>query len=179
MRKILMIIMTAIVVHFFCIDASAEELSEIPEDVQQICEDAGKEFSVCPTILMSLIYTESRGIISDNLTQITSVRWFKEGMEACGVDEIKTPENNIRVCAYYIAKWCEQYEDIYLAVDCWRYGPENAVARFSDSPSRYSRTIVERSAEWEEEWYQKRRGDTTTANPRRDTQNHHEDDSVF
>lgn len=163
MKNIIVALMTAILVLTFCLDAKAEDLEEIPEDIQQICEEAGKEFSVCPTILMSLIYTESRGIIRDNLTQITSKKWFKEGMEFCQVDEYATPENNIRICAYYIAKWSEE-DDIYLAIDSWRYGPENAKAKYKDKPSRYSRSIVERSAEWEEEFYKKcDERDTTTA----------------
>lgn len=144
----------------FCTNTKAEELDEIPEEVQTICEAAGEEFNICPTILMSLIYTESRGIVTENLTQITSTRWFSEGMEACGVEEIKTPENNIRVCAYYIAKWGEAYDDIYLVIDCWRYGPENAVAKYNpNKPSYYARTIVSRSAEWEPEWYEKHKSE--------------------
>lgn len=153
MKRLIAMFMTILIVPIFCINTRAEELEEIPEEVQEICHEVGQEFNVCPTILLSLIYTESRGIVTDNLTQITNTKWFKEGMDACEVDEIKTPENNIRVCAYYIAKWCEESEDIFLAVDSWRYGPENAAQR--KKPSYYARTIVDRSARWEEEFYRK------------------------
>lgn len=141
----------------FYTKAPAAELSELPEEVVQICDDAGQEYQICPMILASLVYTESRGIVTDNLTQITNTKWFKEGMEACEVDEIKTPENNIRVCAYYIAKWAEEYDDIFLALDSWRYGPENAVQKYKDAPSAYSKEIAKRSAEWEPGFYEARR----------------------
>ena len=146
----------------FCTKAQAADLSELPEEVVQICDEAGEEFQVCPMILASLVYTETRGIIPDNLTQITNTKWFEEGMDACEVDEIKTPENNIRVCAYYIAKWAEEYDDIFLALDSWRYGPENAVRKYKDKPSYYSKEIATRSAEWEPGFYESKRKE---ANP--------------
>jgi len=161
LRKIFTTVITMVLIGFtFCTNTQAESLTEIPEDIREICEEAGEEFNICPTMLMSLIYTESRGIVTENLTQITNKNWFKEGMEACKVDEVKTPENNIRVCAYYIAKWGRENDDIYLAIDSWRYGPENAQAKYNpDKPSRYAKEIVKRSAEWEQEWYKSKTED--------------------
>lgn len=159
MKKTIGILNAIILALILCLNTKAEELSEIPEEVQVLCFEVGEEFNICPMLLMSLIYTESRGIVTDNLTQITNTKWFKEGMDYCEVDEVKTPINNIRVCAYYLTKWAEEQgeDDIYLVIDSWRYGPENARAMYKpDRPSRYAKVIVDRSAEWEEDFYKKK-----------------------
>lgn len=137
----------------FYINGKADERIPIPEAVQEYCIQAGEEFNICPELLMSLIYTESRGIVTDNITQITSKRWFKEGIEACGDVDIKDPLSNIRVCAYYLAKWAYEgdYFDVYLVLDSWHLGRENALRKYKEGkPSRYAKTIADRSAEWEE-----------------------------
>ena len=45
-----------------------------------------------------------------NLTQVTNLSWFKEGIEST---EVLDPKNNkyenIRLCTYYICKWAEEY----------------------------------------------------------------------
>lgn len=156
MRLITLAIISLIAISTMRISASADEIP-LPQDIQDYCADVGEEFDICPCLLMSLVYTESRGT-AENVTQITSRKWFKEGIEYCDADDYKTnPYSAIRVCGYYLRKWYEQLgdADIYLILDCWHEGYENAINTYNERrPSYYARTIADRSAEWEEIFYE-------------------------
>lgn len=131
----------------------------LPLIIQEFCREVGDEFGICPCLLMSIVYQETRGT-GENLTQITSTNWYKEGIDYCDAEDYKTNSySNIRVCGYYIAKWYEELGDVdsYLVVDCWNKGYENAIASYNASkPSYYARTIIDRSAEWEDYYYSNR-----------------------
>ena len=156
--KRLIAIVTAIVIGFgFCTNTYCVT-EEIPLNtyIQFCCEEIGRKENISPTILMSLIYQESRGK-HKNLTQVTKLRWFKEGIEELNLKNVKKDEyENIRLCAYYLHKWFEEYEDMGFALMCWNEGYESAKKKFKKGKySYYSIAILERSAEWEEIYFRK------------------------
>lgn len=152
MKKLIAIVMSLIFVFTFCIKAKAEDI-ELPEIIKIHCWEVGNEFQVSPVLLMSLVYQESRGL-AENKTQITNLTWFKEGIEYCQADDPKKNDyQNIRICGYYLRKWFEELgdADVYLIIECWNEGYENAIATHS-KPSRYAKEVVDRAIEWTEEW---------------------------
>ena len=159
MKRITSILLAIVTACTFYLNANATTKEiPIPENVQLICADAGEEFNVCPTILMALVWMESRGE-KKNLTQITNVRWFKEGINELGLGNVKKNQKaNVRLCAWYLAKWCEETEDMGYALMCWNLGENNVpnsykVGRYNF----YSRKILELSAEWEDIYYESER----------------------
>lgn len=156
-NKLIVLIIIAFLLYLllFPIMARSEELNEeipLPETIQLACIESGHEFGICPELLMALVYQESRGLV-DNVTQITSANWYREGIKACHADDyIKNPYQNIDVCAYYISKWFENYGDgdVYLILEMWNEGVENAIKTHNpEYPSSYATEIVNRSMEWE------------------------------
>ena len=144
-----------LIVQTSCLNANAvEDYHEMPMTVINECWEVGREFQICPTILMSLIWQESRGIVSDNLTQVTNTKWFQEGIDALEIDDLTNPYQNIRLCGWYLRKWCEETEDMGFALMAWNEGDTNAYKHYDGIHySYYARTIMNRSAEWEEEFY--------------------------
>lgn len=122
----------------FCLRANAEVV-ELPEDVDQMCEEASEEFDICPSILKALVYQESRGIL-DNASQITYTGWFKEGFTYTGNNEKHDKRNSIRVCAYYLKKWNKEYRDINISLTGWNMGIENSLAR--EGRSVYATSVL-------------------------------------
>lgn len=152
---VLLVLIFALFILLFPIVANAEELEDdipLPKTIQLACIEAGHEYCICPELLMSIVYQETRGVC-DNATQITSRYWYREGIEACDAeDHIKNPYSNIRVCAYYLNKWFEDYGDAEpsLILEMWNEGVENAQHNHKDgSMSVYAKEILERSEEWE------------------------------
>lgn len=98
---------------------------------------------------MAIIWQESRGLL-DNLTQITYIGWFEEGIEYTGNDDIKDRKNNVRICAYYMRKWADEYNDIEISLTGWNQGIENSLVK--DGRSYYATTVIEKSKEFERKW---------------------------
>lgn len=140
----------------FCLNANSQGAmpDDMPELIDIYIKEVAEEFDLSPYLLKSLLYQESGLIVTENLSQITNKKWFKEGFEHCGSDDIKNQYVNIRVCGYYLHKWYEQFGDEcpYLILECWNEGPGKAVATHNcNKPSRYAKTIVDRAIQWQEE----------------------------
>lgn len=116
---------------------------EVIEDlvILHIC-DVADEFNLDVYILASLIYQESRFVVKDNLTQITNPKWFSEGIEYTGNDDLENPYNNIRICGFYLHKWLEEHT-IEECLVMWNSG-------YFAPTSKYSREIIRRADKWKE-----------------------------
>lgn len=131
------------------IKAEAIEEVDLPEEVQWMCIEAGEEFDICPTMLMAIVWQESRGLL-DNATQITYEGWFQEGFEYTGNPDKHDKLNSIRICAYYLRKWADEYNDINISLTGWHLGIENSLAR--DGRSNYATYVIKKSREYERAW---------------------------
>lgn len=138
----------AILISTFLLCGYGYEDISLPTEVIEDCIEIGEEYDVAPTLLMSLIWEESRGQLT-NATQITNVKWFKEGIDHVGTNSPKgNRRDNIEICAYYLRKWYQEEDDTYLVLDSWHEGRENAIATRSDKPSYYAKSIDDRSQRW-------------------------------
>lgn len=155
-KKIFVVLAISLLVHISFINTKAEEV--IPEDLVVIANECEEEFNVDKYLLLSLVYEECRfdeEFVDGNITQITRIKWFAEGIEAVGSINPKTDcRENCRICCYYLSKWmgegAKAEGDPILACRMWNEGYENAL----ENPSLitgYSKRIVNRADEWEEE----------------------------
>lgn len=144
--KLIVMILT-VLISFTKVEAV--EAVDLPEEVQQMCIEAGLEFDFCPTMLMAICWQESRGLLP-NLTQIGYKEWFREGIEYTGDDDIENQRNNIRICAYYMSKWGKEYKNIEVSLTGWNRGIENSVA--INGKSGYATSVIKKAKEYERKW---------------------------
>lgn len=143
--------------HISCIDAYAQGANQTYTALEMDILEVADEFDLSPHFLASLIWQESNFIVKDNLTQITNKKWFQEGIDYVGSDDITDEHTNIRICGYYLHKWFEEFDDTenggnpHLVLRCWNEGYENAL-RNPDATSYYSREIIRRAELWEKEY---------------------------
>lgn len=120
--------------------------NDIPnEEIQMICQTVANNYeNVSQSLLLSLVWTESRGIVTENLTQIMGKGcWHKEGIEAIGADDYTEPSQNIEICAWYLNKWIAESGSVEQALVWWNEGTNS-----KNATSRYAKTIVDRSKEY-------------------------------
>lgn len=146
---ILAVILVILSVSLLCVTAKAQEQEEA---MYIYIWEVSKEFDISPFLLASLVYQESRFIVTDNLTQIQNPIWFAEGLEYCESDDISNPYVNLRCCAYYLNKWSEE-KDAGFAIMAWHRGYENALKRKRwDS---YTNEVMGRMQRWEKGWLER------------------------
>lgn len=153
MRKRLMILLLITLLgQSFYLNAYAQGPVETVEPIDVYISQVSEEFNVSENLIRSIIFEESRFVVTDNLTQITHKKWFREGFDYCGSDDISNPYVNIRVCGYYLHKWFELYGDgdVYLIVEMWNMGEQNALVKHNvNKPKTYAKNVVNRADKWD------------------------------
>lgn len=142
MKRLLIILLTILTISTTSVTAYARPEEVIDNIVILHIWEVSEEFDLDFYVLASLVYQESRFIVEDNLTQITNKKWFREGIEYTGNDDITNPYNNIRICGYYLNKWLQDHE-IEECLAMWNTG------HFAQT-SKYSREIIRRADKWRE-----------------------------
>lgn len=130
----------------------------IPEEIRIICEDVGKQFNICPELLESMAYQESRFIPTVKngncygLLQV-NVKVHKDRIEKYGwtADDMLDPEKNITVAADLLAELYETYSDENPIVLALYSGNWKAVSRYKEYGfmCSYAEEVLTRSAEYE------------------------------
>lgn len=131
---------------------------EIPVDIKSYCEEVGEAFGICPELLESMAYVESRFIPTVRnkkcygLLQV-NVKVHAERIEKYGytADDMYEPYPNIVVAADYLAELYETYGDenpIVLSVYSGNWG---AVSKYKEygTLTPYVEEVLTRSAEYE------------------------------
>lgn len=120
------------------------EETDIPEEYQNYCIEIGKQYHICPELLMAMIEQESSGradiVNSAGDTGLLQVNpaWHRERMERLGVSDLTDPHSNILVAADYLAElFSENDGDIYLVLMKYNMRHETAedmfyAGKFSD-----------------------------------------------
>ena len=152
-------IVLAILVAIIPIKSRAEEISV--NDVDSLYRfyawEVESTYDVSASLILSICYEESRfktEVVGGNFTQLTNLKWFREGIDAIGARQPKdNVYENMMICGYYISKWAEEYEgEPYLWLEMWNEGYENALCSYdSQNPSRYAKRVLNRAERWEEE----------------------------
>lgn len=151
-----------LIVHLSYLNARAEIDTGIPlpYTIQVYCWEMQQEYNVSATLLMGIVYNESRGKadakngVYKGLTQINP-RYFKRQMEELEVTDLFDPVQNLRVCALTLKEWFEKYgdEDVYLILECWSEGDSNAIKDHNPlKPSAYAKRIVKYQDEFTPKW---------------------------
>lgn len=132
------------------ITVNAEECI-VPPEIKSLSEKIGQEYNICPELLQSMAWQESR-FRSDvenagckGLMQINE-KWHKERMAHLGVTDIYNPESNMCVAADYLSDLFEEYEDVGTVLMVY-HGESGAVDKIE--LSSYADEILTRSAELE------------------------------
>lgn len=132
------------------ISVRAEECT-VPSEIKSLSEKIGQEYNICPELLQSMAWQESRfrpdveNAGCKGLMQINE-KWHKERMTHLGVVDIYNPESNMRVAADYLSDLFEEYEDVGTVLMVY-HGESGAVDKIE--LSSYADEILTRSAELE------------------------------
>lgn len=152
MKARILIIMSAFL---FCImgagiQAQAEECI-VPEHILEMSNEIGKEYNICPELLQSIAFQESRfqaDAQNEGCTGLMQVNpaWHADRMQELGVTDLYDPKQNMEVAADYLQELFEKYEDVGTVLMVY-HGESGAVSKIE--PSRYADEILTRSAELE------------------------------
>jgi len=166
-RKLIFLMMLGIIAGFLFqpIKSEAKNLhyslqyeDGIPEEIRTDCEEVGLMFNICPEILESMAYRESRfiptvtngnhyGLMQVNV-KIHAARLEKYGYTE---EDMFDPYCNLVVAADYLAELYEMYGDENPIVLSVYSGNWKAVSRYKEYGhlSSYVEDVLTRSAEYE------------------------------
>ena len=130
----------------------------IPAEVKEACEKYGAEYFICPELLESLAYQESRfiaDVVSDDGSCI-GVCQIKQSchrsrMKRLGVTDLTDIEQNIHVAADYLSEILQEHEDIAECLYIFN-GNQTGLKRYQETgeiKSAYVKEILERSMDYE------------------------------
>lgn len=143
---------------FLAIPAKAADQVEIPTNIKIYCELVGSEFNICPELLESMAYRESRfradaingkhyGLLQVN------VKVHKDRIEKYGYTEndMLSAYPNILVAADYLSELYETYGDDNPIVLGYYSGNFKAVEAYKENGflCEYVNDVLTRSAELE------------------------------
>ena len=142
--------MTAIILSMFLLCNPCT----LPENIQNMCVEAGEENGILPELLMAIIETESGGNTEAENNGCKGLMQVHEKvhtgrMDRLGVANIYDPEGNIKVGTDILLELFEQHEDTGLVLDLYN-GNAKAFYNFEHGIiSDYSKRILERTEELE------------------------------
>lgn len=108
----------------YAADVKTNEIKDtwISEEQQEYCREIGKQYSICPELLMAMIEVESSGredVVNGNCVGLLQIneQWHRERMKRLGVSDLKDGYSNIKVGADYLSELFEENEgDLYLVL---------------------------------------------------------------
>lgn len=158
-RKNVITVLLALLMIMQCIrspttaEAGAKD-TYISKTAYDACMKYGKEYGICPELIMSIVETESHGDPKTKngsckgLMQV-SERWHKDRMKKLGVKNLYDECGNIHVGTDYLAELFDKYGDAATVLMVY-HGEKNAVRKSkSGKISYYAKTILDRSAQLE------------------------------
>lgn len=155
MTKLSLIAMSLIVANniTFTVNAQPQD-TYLSEEIQGYCVEIGKEYGICPELLMAIIeresmgkeYAENDGCIG--LMQINE-KWHKDRMKHLMLDDLYDSYSNILIGTDYIMELAVEYGDIGLVL--MKYNGFSKAEEYYEQGklSNYAEEILERSAEIE------------------------------
>lgn len=133
-------------------DARTYVDTETPIEIQIAANKYGAEYGICPELIESICYQESRfdpqaldgSQTCYGLMQVQKI-CHRERMNELGVSDLYDVDSNIHVATDYLAELFEQYEDVATVLMVY-HGERNAVKNAEGGRvSEYAREILERS----------------------------------
>lgn len=131
----------------------------IPDDIREYCDEIGAEFNICPELLESIAYQESRfiqDVKSENYYGLMQVNVIihKERIEKYGycADDMLKAYPCIKVAADYLADLFEAYgDDDPIILLLYSGSGWDAVEKYKENGfmTQYVSDVLARSAEYE------------------------------
>ena len=153
-------IIVAAIMLFFSVPmiVMATEDESVPEWIAVLAEEIGEETYVCPEVLESIAFEESRfkpEAVSKNgkyigLCQINP-RWQGERMERLGVTDLKDARQNLMVAADYLKTLFEEYEDTGTVLMIYAGYSKESIRRYEETGklTGYVARVLERAERYE------------------------------
>lgn len=125
------------------------------EEVYEMAVEIGEIYHICPELLVSIAYQESRykvdAVNGHNVGIMQNHDVYnKERMERLEVTDLYDPYSSMLVATDYLAELIKQYQDVAPAL--MTFHGERGVQDFLDgkkSISKYAKEILDRSEEME------------------------------
>lgn len=136
-------------------NVEAKETITIPDGVRESCEKWGEEYGICPELLEAMCWHETRckaEATNGNCIGITQInpKFHRATMELLEVTDLTDYNQNIHVCAYTIAEYAKQENDLYCVLMMWNCGSSRGRQLFyQDVFTRYAKEVSEESYELE------------------------------
>ena len=154
MKRVIAILIATIILSSSMVVTAKDNDTYIKHQYQEYCKIIGKQYNVCPELLMAIIETESSGKANAKnygcigLMQVYE-KYHKDRMERLGVTDLTNPYQNILVGTDYLMELAEKYEDLGLVL--MKYNGDSKANAYWETGelSEYAAGIIERSAELE------------------------------
>lgn len=156
LKKMIALAITFCMISSLSLRTDADKSNVLDEDeVYEIAVEVGEQYCICPELLVSIAYQESRYNPDvenggcKGLMQVSD-KWHKDRMEDLGVTDIYDPYGNMLVAADYLAELFERWEDVGMVLMTYN-GDSNAKKYWNGEAdlSEYALEILERSVEME------------------------------
>lgn len=153
MRKVITICITFAIFLLLSTPVQARSYvdDETPIEIQIACNKYGEKYNICPELLESICYAESRytaDVVDASKTcyglmQIHKAS-HKDRMKRLGVTDLYDIDSNIHVGADYLSELFEQYEDVGVVLTVY-HGEKNVERAKQGRLSSYVTGILEMS----------------------------------
>ena len=128
---------------------------EVPAEVQEISEELGSRYNICPELIQAVCFKESSfrpDAVNGDCVGIMQVseRWHKGRMERLGVTGLTDIRENMSVGVDYLAELFAEYEDAGAAL--MKYSGNSRLSNLVDGTgdfSDYADEVLALSAELE------------------------------
>ena len=155
MTKLSLIAMSLIVASNITLTVNAQpQDTYLSEEIQGYCVEIGKEYGICPELLMAIIERESMGkedAENDGCIGLMQIneKWHKDRMKNLMLDDLYDSYSNILIGADYLMELAVEYGDIGLVL--MKYNGFSKAEEYYEQGklSNYAEEILERSAEIE------------------------------
>lgn len=134
------------------------EANGVPDEIRGYAEEIGSEYGICPELLESIAYWESRfdpTAVSKNgkyigLMQVNP-KIHKSRMERLGVDDLTDPKGCMRVAADYLLELFEENEDAGTVLMKYNGVNKGRIGRYEETGdmTKYAEKILTLSAVYE------------------------------
>ncbi len=129
----------------------------ILEEYAAYCEEAGRDYGICPELLEAIMEEESGGDPGAvggageiGLMQIYP-KYHRERAERLGADRLEDPEWNVLVAADYLSELFQRYGDVGTVLMAYN-GVKDAKERGARGDyTDYAKRVMERAAQLERE----------------------------
>ena len=126
--------------------------SKVPKEVKAACEKWGEEYGICPELLESIAYEESRYTADAKsedgsclgLMQIHKAS-HKQRIKNLEVKDLYDIDDNVQVATDYLAELFEEYEEVSTVLMIY-HGEKDAVRKGEQGiVSKYAKKVLKRS----------------------------------